>query len=687
MQSKHTRTIGIVLAVILGMAALFYLGGLVTQLQLSYQQWLADGGFTGDAMMAPIDYGILGCWRAALSPTGLKNTVFAAALAAILYLFVRLHNRFGNGDYDPRNFSRSKRGTYGTAGWMSDKEMHTVLEVSSPAHARGIILGKTEQGAVICLPEDTLLNKHLAVFGASGTMKSRGIIRPALFQAIRRGESAVIADPKSEMYADTAELFRQNDYTVRVYNLLQPEFSDSWNCMFDLGDDTLTAQVLTDVIISNTRGEEKGDHFWDNGESNLLKSLILYVSMDTTREPEDRNLPAVYQMLTQNTEQELTILFDRLPLDHPAKAPFNLFSQASPTVRAGIVLGLGTRLQVLQSEAVRQITRHSDIDLAEPGKRKCAYFVILDDQNSSLEFLSSLFFAFLFIKLVRYADSTPEQRCKIPVNIVLDEMNNIGTIPSLSRRLSTIRSRALQVIMCCQNLPQMQNRYPNNLWAELLGNADTQLMLGCTDDVSAEYFSARSGDMTVEVNSTITTRQSIAVAQVIPQYRYTEGLGRRRLLTPDEVLRMPNDELLIIIRSQKVLRAKKFDYTGHPYAKDCVRVSIRDYKSTHTLPKPAPDTTTPATPEQKAPDIADSASKPKPVRGSKAGKKATHKGKQSPQDQCDPIPKPEEQSDLAKSPPGLPDQSEEAKGTPKPPVKPAKRVKPLYESSKPPAEF
>ncbi len=28
-------------------------------------------------------------------------------------------------------------------------------------------------------------------------------------------------------------------------------------------------------------------------------------------------------------------------------------------------------------------------------------YIILDDQNSSLEFLSSLFFAFLFIKLVR----------------------------------------------------------------------------------------------------------------------------------------------------------------------------------------------------------------------------------------------------------------------------------------------
>lgn len=53
-------------------------------------------------------------------------------------------------------------------------------------------------------------------------------------------------------------------------------------------------------------------------------------------------------------------------------------------------------------------------------------------------------------------------------------------------------------------------------------------MLGCTDDVSAEYFSARSGNMSVQVNSTMTVRQTIAVAQVIPQYRHTEGQGKRQ---------------------------------------------------------------------------------------------------------------------------------------------------------------
>ncbi len=579
MRNSRTRTIGIAIAVILGLAALLYLGGLVCQLLTEYQIWLASGGMQGQSQIGDIQFGPFACWRHALTLSGLRYTGLVLLIGGSIYAFVRLYDRFGSRDFDDRNFARSQRGTYGTAGWMDEKELRTVLEVASPQKAKGIILGQNDRGSVICLPEDTRLNKHIAVFGASGTMKSRGVIRPALFQSIRRGESVVVTDPKSEIYSDTVELFRKHGYTVRVYNLLQPELSDSWNCMFDLGGDTLMAQVLTDVIIANTKGDGKGDHFWDNGEANLLKSLILYVDLDSTRRRSERNLPAVYQMLTQNSEKQLTALFDRLPLDHPARAPYNLFSQASDTVRAGIVLGLGTRLQVLQSEAVRRITRQSDIDLALPGQTKCVYYIILDDQNSSLEFLSSLFFAFLFIKLVRYADSTPEQRCKIPVNIILEEANNIGVIPDFSRRLSTIRSRALQVLLCCQNLPQIQNRYPDNLWAELIGNADTQLMLGCTDDVTAEYFSARSGDMTVEVNSTMTTRQSIAIAQIIPQYRYTEGLGRRRLLTPDEVLRLPNDQLLIVIRGQKVLRAKKFDYTGHPYAKECVKASIRDYPS------------------------------------------------------------------------------------------------------------
>ena len=140
-------------------------------------------------------------------------------------------------------------------------------------------------------------------------------------------------------------------------------------------------------------------------------------------------------------------------------------------------------------------------------------------------------------------------------------------------------------MLAVQSLGQLQNRYPNNLWAEILGNLDVQLMLGCTDEVTAEYFSARSGDMSVEINSTMTVRRTIAVAQVIPQYRQTEGQGRRRLLTPDEVLRIPNDDLLVVIRGHNVLKLKKFDYTAHPLAKQLSPVSMHDYVPFHSNPQ------------------------------------------------------------------------------------------------------
>jgi type IV secretion system protein VirD4 len=459
--NNHTRRAAIITAVILGIFAVLYFGGLVTQLSAGYKNWLSGGGLDGDTFIELPDVSPLFCIPYSFgSGDGLKSTGLVSLAAAGIFIYIKLHGKFGKGEYDERNFKRAREGTYGTASWMSDRQLKKVLEVTAPETATGTILGEI-RGKVVCLPHDTRLNKHIFVCGATGTMKSRAISRNLLFQSIRRGESVVLTDSKAELYDDTAELFRQSGYQVKVFNLINPEHSDSWNCMANLMGDTLTTQILTDGIISNT-AKGKLDHFWDNGEGNLLKALILYIDQDPSRSPEEKHLPTVYQFLTQNSEKQISALFDRLPMTHPAKAPYNLFAQASDTVRAGIVLGLGTRLQILQSEAIRGITGENGIDLAEPGKTKCVYYVILSDQESSTEFLSSLFFSFLFIQLTRYADSTKEKRCEIPVNIIFEEFNNVGRMDSYPRRLSVARSRALQICHIVQSLAQFQNRYPDN---------------------------------------------------------------------------------------------------------------------------------------------------------------------------------------------------------------------------------
>lgn len=588
--SEKGRRAAIVVAAILGLLALLYLGGLLAQLLTNYSIWTTNGGMMGTEQIAPPDWNPLTCWINAFTTNGLKSILLIVGAGAAIVTYLKLHDKFSGTEYDPRGFTKSKTGAYGTASWMTDKELKEVLELTTPEKATGMILGE-RKGSLVCLPENTRLNRHTVIFGASGTMKSRAVIRNNLFQVIRRGESAIVSDPKSEMYNDTAELFRKNGYEVKVLNLVSPANGDSWNCMSDLNGDTMMAQVLTNVIIGNT-SSGKGDHFWDNGETNLLKALVLYVDTDPSRLPESKNLSAVYQLLTTNSEKQLTAMFERLPLGHPARAPFSLFAQASDTVKSGIILGLGTRLQVLQNQAVQELVAHSDIDLTAPGKRKCVYYIILSDQDTTMAFLSSLFFSFLFIRLTRFADNSPGGRCPIPVNLVLDEFNNIGRIggapdgSDFCRSLSVIRSRNIRVMLAVQSLGQLQNRYPNNLWAEIIGNCDIQLMLGCTDDLTAEYCSERSGEMSIIVDSTMTVKKTVAMAQVIPQYRETQGQGKRKLLTPDEVLRLPHEEMLVIIRGQNLLKINKFDYTRHPMAREMVPVSIQDYTPRHFYPRP-----------------------------------------------------------------------------------------------------
>lgn len=575
------RQVGIVLAIILGLFSLLYLGGVIGQLLTNYALWMSFGGVAGSEMMKPISFNPFVCLTFTFSANGIKGMIGFLLVAGLIYGYYKIHDKFDGKEHDPRGFTKSKSGIYGTASWMDEKEMKEVLEVAPVGQAKGTILGEYN-GKAVCMPSDTRLNRHIAIFGASGTLKSRAIIRNALFQAMKRGESVIITDSKGEMYSDTSELFREGGYDVKVLNLVNPEHGDSWNCMSDLDGDTLMAQVLTNVIIGNT-SSGKGDHFWDNGEGNLLKALILLVDQDRSRSRDMKHLTAVYQLLTQNSERQLTAMFEKLPFNHPARAPYNLFAQSSDTVKSGIILGLGTRLQVLQNQSVQKITSRSDIELIAPAKRKCVYYIILSDQDTTMAFFSSLFFSCMFIKLSRFADSQKDGKCKVPVNLILDEFNNVGRIggaedgSDFARSLSVVRSRDIRVMLAVQSLGQLQNRYPKNLWAEIVGNCDIQLMMGCTDDVTAEFVSARSGDMSVQVNSTMTVRQTIAVAQVIPQYRSMEGHGRRRLLTPDEVLRLPIEEMLCIIRGCNILKLDKLDYTKHPMAKRIKKVSIMDY--------------------------------------------------------------------------------------------------------------
>lgn len=230
---------------------------------------------------------------------------------------------------------------------------------------------------------------------------------------------------------------------------------------------------------------------------------------------------------------------------------------------SGIVFG-----STMEQLSIRNITSYNEIDLELPGKQPCAYYCITSDQDSTFDFLSSLFLSFVFIRLVRYADEhCPGGELPVPVHVLGEELCACGVIPDLSRKISVIRSRNLSMSCVFQNLAGLQNRYPYNQWQEILGNCDVQLFLGCTDALTAEFISDRTGEASISVTSKAKQLGTWRVSNYTPEYRETSGVGRRKLMTMDEVLRMDIDKALILIRGKNVLEVDKYDYSKHPEAK------------------------------------------------------------------------------------------------------------------------
>lgn len=577
-------------AIVAALVAGGYLAGILAQLLRNYDLWQQAGGLLSGRRNPDLPgTSPAAAFRGLLTlPYGLYSLGGVVLAFLILFFFVLRIGRDSRGTFDAqRNLTYSEEGTYGTAGFMTEAERKKVLLLQDVACCRGVILGKLGD-QVLSLSPDSRMNDNVIVYGSSGSRKSRSYVRNRVFQAVVRRESLIITDCKGEIY-EMAEYLQAHGYTIRVFNLVNPECSDSWDCLGELHGDDLMAQIFASVVIQNSNNG-KSDRFWDDAEQNLLKALLLYVDQEYSAG--QRNLAAVYDLLTGSGGTSLEAIGQQLPAGHPAKSCFSIFLQASDSVRAGAVMGLAGRLQTLQNRSIRNITSFPEIDLTLPGKELCAYFCITSDQDSTFEFLSSLFFSFLFIKLVRYADSCPSCQLPVPVHILGEELMNCGKIHALGRRCSVIRSRRVSVSIILQGLGQLQNRYPDNEWVEIIGNADTTLFLGCTDDITARMISDRAGEITVAYSTDAEVYNKMQLAKWAPQYRESHSVGKRKLLTVDEVLRLPVDQELIILRGQKILQAEKFDYTLHPHAQLLTPVHATDHiprwrSHAQTPPSPA----------------------------------------------------------------------------------------------------
>ena len=572
------------------------------------------------------------CFSAVFSSQGLGTAFFIL----IMYALVSgkwLH--YINGvkiTKDERNFDISNEGTHGTSGWMSEREREKVLQLGSADKLPCPILCKIKDSVYdddrfadyAGLKTDAGLNSHTMVYGASGSGKSRGFVKPfilkmAKFKADRR-ESMILVDPKGEFFESMSEFLRKQGYVVKAFNLLDMENSDGWNCIGEIGNDTDMVQSVAEIIIRNTADSEQKADFWDKAEKNLLIALILYVQ--SMRDPvtnellpiHERSLGTIYKMISTEGQKSLDMKFQRLPIDHPARAPYGIFKQAASNLWGNIFIGLGSRLSVFQNKLVDTITKYHEIDMELPGKQPCAYFCIISAQDSAYEFLSSLFFSLLFKRLTDFARKHGDERGRlpVPVNFVMDEFCNCGKLLDFKKTISVVRSYGINCHIIVQSIAQLADRYPIKEWEEIVGNCDTQLFLGCNDTMTSEFISKRCGNVTIQLTNSMSPQTPLfsPITREVTGYRQTKSNTMRPLMYPEEVLQLDNRECLLLIRGQKPIKAFKIIPEEISAFKELEYTRISDY-----IPKWRREEETPPQPVQEdIPIIPDEPIEEKPIQ-------------------------------------------------------------------------
>ena len=532
-------------------------------------------------------------WFALFTPHGL---LFTAVIVLLICLITKKGYIWFSGykfTRDPRGFDILPDGTHGTSGFLTEKEMQAFLEVGSAEEVSGMMLGKSKRHADDpeeyssyvahrMVPGD---NNNLLCIGAPGSGKSRGFIIPFLMGCARRSsgghpESVIVTDPKGELFEKMAPYFKKNGFNVKAINFLDMAHSDGWNCLYGLDQETQLVQTVANTIIQNTSGPKEADDFWSRAELNLLLALIHYVcnlkdANGNLLPIEQRGLGDVYHLLAEKSINDINRILAELPPDHPAKGNHGLFLKARENLWGNIAIGLGNRLAICQNHLVDTITRNHDVDLLLPGKKPCAYFVIISAQDSAYRFLSSLFFSLTFPRLSDYARLHGKNgRLPVLVNFCLDEFCNIGYMEGISDVFNSVRGFNMSCQVVVQSLSQWAEKYPGKDWENQLNTFDQTLYMGCNDLSSAEYISKKCGMVTISVTNNQMPLQPLfsPIYSSTRSYSQTRSNTQRALMQPDEIVRLESGRCIAMFNHHKPALLYKLtpeDLPGYADLKPC----------------------------------------------------------------------------------------------------------------------
>lgn len=403
------------------------------------------------------------------------------------------------------------------------------------------------------------------VVGGSGSGKTRYVVKPNLMLA---NASFIVTDPKGEIVRAVAPLLLQKGYVVKVFDLIDPAHSDSYNPFRYIRKDSDVFRLISNLIQNTTpKNSSQNDPFWEKSETALDAALMLYLLHEAP--PWEQTMEMILTMIEYGAAREdsddykspLDLLFEALEEEQPehiALRQYRVFKQAAGKTAKSILVSAAVRLAAFTLPEIRGITDRDSLELEKLGERKQAVFCVIPDSNdNSLNFLVGMLYTQAFQELYYQADKVHAGPLPVPVRLMFDEFANVALPDGYARLQATMRSRNIMATVILQNISQLKALFKDD-WEGIIGNADTLLYLGGNEQSTHEYVSKLLGKETIS-----TTSSSQSKGRSGSYSRSTQQTGRE-LLTPDEVRMLDNNKALVFIRGERPVMDDKYELMRHP---------------------------------------------------------------------------------------------------------------------------
>lgn len=406
-------------------------------------------------------------------------------------------------------------------------------------------------------------DRHLLTSAPTRSGKGTSAIIPNL---LTYEGSMLVIDPKGENAMMTAARRRemgQKVYVVDPWMIVASIDLDvarfnplDWLVKGDI-DITENAMLLADALIVPT-GEN--DQFWIEEAKAVLQGLILFVATDKS-ETRNRHLGRVRDLLLLDGE-DLRKLFERM-----LRSPHHIVAstgarclQKEERLLANVIASAQAQTHFLDSARIRESLSASDFKFEDLKTQPTTIYLVLpaDRLNAFGRWLR-----LLIQQAITVNARNIEVRPAKPVLFILDEMPALGRLAMVEQAFGLMAGYGFQLWGIVQDLSQCKRIYGDG-WETFISNAGVLQYFGSRDTITADYFSALCGVTTVWNFSSAVARvfgsssgQGGGGSSSSISNTDTTAAGQRKLAYPDELMRLPKGEQLLLIENLNPIIGRK----------------------------------------------------------------------------------------------------------------------------------